>query len=309
MKHSFLIIAFLVVGSFSWFCFAQVACNELLVGTITDSIACSGACTLEGATVSGDVLCSTGSLVARGNTVINGNVMASGLVTRVELDAVNVLGSVTVIGASLLTEVVIMQAATLRSVKIENTPGNAVVAGSLTGLELIGSGNLFAANLSTLAIISISGGNGIIELCESLIGGLSVDEHVGDIEINANNENCSPTMFLGGLTVNKGSGRVRVIGANLPSGDFLVTEYSGDVTLQETQVSDVLVANTVGLLTLIDVLTDSDMSVSSQMGDVVLERVDVSGDKILEKNDGFLDVRSLRSDGDLNKLAMWSCQT
>ena len=204
------------------------------MGTITDSIACSGACTLEGATVSGDVLCSTGSLVARGNTVINGNVMASGLVTRVELDAVNVLGSVTVIGASLLTEVVIMQAATLGSVKIENTPGDTVVAGSLTSLELIGSGNLFATDLSTAAIISIKGGNGIIEFCGSQIGGLSVNEHVGNIEINANNENCSPTMFLGGLTVNKGSGRVRVIGANLPSGDFIITEYTGDVTIQET---------------------------------------------------------------------------
>ena len=204
------------------------------MGTINDSIVCSGACTLEGATISGDVQCSTGSLVARGNTVIKGNVMASGLVTRVELDAVNVLGSVTVIGARLLTEVVITQAATLRSVKIENTPGDAVVAGSLTSLELIGSGNLFATDLSTAAIISIKGGNGIIEFCGSQIGGLSVNEHVGNIEINANNEDCSSTMFLGGLTVNKGSGRLRVIGANLPSGEFIVTRFTGDVTLQET---------------------------------------------------------------------------
>ena len=298
MYRSFLITTLILVG-WTWFCSARMACNGTLSGTITSSVTCSGDCILDGVTISGNVECSTGSLIAKGNTFISGNILTSGLITRIELDAVTVLGAVTVNGATALSELVIKQTATLNSVRVENTPGDAVVAGSLTGLELINSGNLFASNLSITVIVIIKGGNGTIEFCGSLVGGLSVEEHVGDIEINANNVNCAPTTLIGGITAKKGSGRVRVIGTSLPSGDFIVSEYIGNIDLQEAQVSDIQVVNSTGSLNIIDVFSDSDTSVSRQAGDVVLKKMNISGDMILEKNDGFLTVCALRSNSDI----------
>ena len=298
MHHSFLITTFILVGWSSGLASAQVMCDGILSESITGSVTCSGDCVLDGATISGNVECSTGTLVAKGNSIINGNILTSGLITRIELDAVTVLGAVTVTSAIALTELVIKQAAVLRSVRIENTPGNAILAGSLTSLELIGSGSLFANNLSVTVIIIIIGGNGIVEFCGSVIGGLSVQERIGDIEINANNINCAPTILNGGFTTVKGSGRVRVIGANLPSGDFIVSEYNGGIDLQEARVSDIQVVNSTGSLTIIDVLSDSDISISGQLGDVILEKINVSGDMILQNNVGFLTLSALRSNSD-----------
>ena len=93
----------------------------------------------------------------------------------------------------------------------------------------------------------------------------------------------------------KGSGRVRLIGANLPmaSGDFIVSEQSGDIDLQEARVSDIQVVNSTGSVTIIDVLTDSDTSISRQLGDVILDKMNISGDVILQNNFGLLTLSAL----------------
>ena len=48
----------------------------------------------------------------------------------------------------------------------------------------------------------------------------------------------------------------------MASGDFIVSEQSGDIDLQEARVSDIQVVNSTGSVTIIDVLTDSDTSIS-----------------------------------------------
>lgn len=63
-----------------------------------------------------------------------------------------------------------------------------------------------------------------------------------------------------------------MIGANLPSGDFIVSEYNGGIDLQEARVSDIQVVNSTGSLTIINVISDSNISISGQLGDVVLEK-------------------------------------
>ena len=139
-----------------------------------------------------------------------------------------------------------------------------------------------------------------MEICGSTIEGLSVQQRIGDIEINANNINYAPTTLSGGLTTVKGSGRVRLIGANLPmaSGDFIVSEQSGDINLQEARVSDIQVVNSTGSVTIINVLTDSDTSIFGQLGDVILDKMNISGDVILQNNFGLLTLSALRSNGD-----------
>ena len=277
------------------FCSAQVNCNGVVSGNITSGVTCSrgGDCILDGATISGNVQCSSGTLLAKGNSFISGNVLLSGSITRAELDAVTVLGVVDVKEASSLVELVIKNTATLGSVIIENVPGDVVVAGSLTGLEISGSGNLFANNLSSDAIILVKGGNGIIELCGSFLGGLLVEERTGDVEVNANNANCNPTTLDRGFTANKGSGRVRLIGAILSSGDFIVSEYNGNVTLQEAQVSDVKVAKNNGSLTIHDIFADSDMTITEHVGSVTIHNVLAVSDISITGQVGSLTIRNV----------------
>ena len=291
LKQLLLVATVIVVGRSSY-CSAQVTCSGVISGTIANSIVCSGDCTLDNATILGNVECSSGNFLAKGNSSITGNILLISAITRAEFDFVTVLGGVEVNEATSLTELVIKQTATLGSVKVENTPGDVVVAGSVGNLELIFSGDLFVNNLITNASVLVKGGNGVIDVCGSSLGGLSVEEHEGNIEIDASNGNCDPTTLIGGLSANKGTGSVTVRGAAIPSGDFLVAEYTGDVILQEVQlVSDVKLEKNSGSLTIRDVSTDSDTSISGQVGNVVLRDLSGLGDFAVKEVNGDVDLR------------------
>lgn len=299
MYFNFATILVVTVVLVGWSHFSSaINCNGDLSGPINEGVVCTGDCVLNGATVTGSVDCSTGTLLAKGNSNIAGNVLLSGVVTRAELVAVTVSGVVDVKNAGSLVELVIQSTATLGSVKVDNTPGDVLAAGSLTDLTLIGSGNLFADDLSTISSISVQGGNGIIELCGSSIGGgLSVTGHTGDVEINANKPNCGPTTLTGGLTASGGSGSVTVIGADLSNGDFSVSNYNnGDVTLEDAQVSDVILLQNTGSLTMSDVDADSDTSITNQVGNVVLSDFTVLGDTLIKQVQGAATL----SDSNLN---------
>lgn len=295
MNFTFLLTAAtILVVRWSHFCSSQVTCNGFISGIINSGVVCGdGDCILDDATISGSVECSSGTLLAIGDSFISGNILLSGGVTRAELDAVTVLGTVDVIEAGSLVELVIKQAATLGSVKIENTAVDVVVAGSLNDLQLIDAGSLFVNGLSTVGGVLVSGGNGIIQLCGSFLDSLLVREHEGDVDINANSGNCTPTTLIGGMNVNKGSGRVTVIGANLSGGDFIVSEYIGGVVLEVAQVSDIKLEKHGGFLTVLDVLADSDMIITEQEGNVVIENLNSTGDVILEKIKGSLTLRDV----------------
>ena len=71
------------------------------------------------------------------------------------------------------------------------------------------------------------GGDGIIQLCGSDIGGLSVVQHQGDVEIIANDGSCLSTTLTARYSASLSTGDVTVAGANLPNGDFLVSVQNG----------------------------------------------------------------------------------
>ena len=290
------------------------------------------ACILDGATVNGNVFCSSGTLLVKGNSVITGGILLQGTVTAAELESATVQGVVQVQQAASLAQLIIGPTATLDSVNIANTAGDVIVAGSFTDLLLSNSGNFFASsitntlasvsviggngiisvsdsilgglsvegragnveldNVTTATSISVKGGNGIIELCDCSLGGLSVEEREGNIEIDANAENCGPTTLDGGLSAVKGSGIVQVIGASLPSGDFIVSNYNGDVFLSEaTRVSDILLQTNIGTLTISNVFVDSDTTITDQVGAVVVKEVNTTGDFALSIVQGDVTVK------------------
>ena len=314
-----LLVATAIMLGWSRSCSAQRNCNGALSGIINNNVRCNGDCTLDGATVNGNVECFTGTLLVNGSSVITGGILLQGSVSSAELEAATVLGAVEVKQAASLTQLVIAATATLDSVKVENTAGDVIVAGSFKDLELIDSGNFFANsitnnlasvsvnggtgiisvrdsilsglsvdvragnveldNVTTATSISVKGANGIVKLCDSSLGGLTVEEREGDIEVNANAENCGPTTLDGGLSAVKGSGAVTVIGASLPSGDFIVSSYTGDVIFSEaTNASDILLQTNTGTLTISNVLVDSDITITGQEGTVLVKEVNATGD-------------------------------
>ena len=272
------------------YCSAQTACNGVLTGIFNNGVICVGGndCTLNGATVLGDVVCSSGTLMVIGNSLITGNVLLSGQVTRAELDAVTVFGAVQVTDAGALDELVITEMADVGSVTVNNAPNTIVrVSGELQGLDLSNSGDLIANNLMTNASVSVKDGVGLISVCGSFLGGLLVEQHTGNIEINANTANCGPTTLDGGFNANKGSGQVNIIGASLPSGDFIISEHTGDVIVQDIPiVSDIKSEKNTGSITISDLSADSDVIIVEQIGEVLLAEISTNGDFSVNNVDG-----------------------
>ena len=286
------------------YCSAQAACNGVLTGTFNNGVMCIGGnnCTLDGATVFGNVLCPSGRLLVVGNSLITGSVQLSGQVTRAELDAVTVLGAVEVTDTNVLNELIITELASIGQVKVNNAPNTEVnVSGELQGLDLENSGNLIANNLLINPSISIKASNGFIEICDSFLGALLVEQHTGDIEIDADAPNCGPTVINGGLIASKGSGQVRVIGTDLPRGDFIVSEYTGDISLQNIPtVSDINIETNSGSLTISNVTADSDTSIISQDGSITLQELSLDGDFTITEVNGDFRATKLSTNGGLS---------
>ena len=289
IKGVILVASSIVLGLISYpCCNAQVSCGGTITGTtINSDVVCTNDCVLDGVTISGSVICSTGSLLAKGGSSISGNVLISGAVTTFELADVTVLGDVDIRDAASLTEVVIQLAATVGPVSVLNTPAVITVSGSLSTLSLSNAGALFADKLTTVGGISIFSGVGDVQICGSFVGGgLSAQERNGDIKIDANAVNCEPSTLVGQFSATKGSGTIVVRGANLSAADFMVLEHTGDVTLSGAKVSDVKVMIVTGSLVLCDVRTDSDVIITEHVGNLDLKQLIIVGDFSITNVDG-----------------------
>ena len=271
----------------SHLCSAQLACNGVVSGIVNSDVMCTGDCVLDGATVNGNVLCSTGTLLAKGSSSVTGKIQADGTVTNIELDAVTVSGAVEINNANSLNEVIIQQTATLTSVIINNTPASVEVSGSLSTIQMTDGGNLVADDLTTTGGITVSRGNGIIEICGSSIGGvLSVTGRTGDINIDTNIANCDPTDRIGGVMINLGTSAVTIRGANIQNGDLIIQQNTGAVVLDQLQVSDLNLGKNIGTLSISAVSTNSDLSVTEHTGDIQLTNLAIVGDANIRQVEG-----------------------
>ena len=271
----------------SHLCSAQLACNGVVSGIVNSDVMCTGDCVLDGATVNGNVLCSTGTLLAKGSSSVTGKIQADGTVTNIELDAVTVSGAVEINNANSLNDVIIQQTATLTSVIINNTPASVEVSGSLSTIQMTDGGNLVADDLTTTGGITVSRGNGIIEICGSSIGGvLSVTGRTGDINIDTNIANCDPTDRIGGVMINLGTSAVTIRGANIQNGDLIIQQNTGAVVLDQLQVSDLNLGKNIGTLSISAVSTNSDLSVTEHTGDIQLTNLAIVGDANIRQVEG-----------------------
>ena len=268
-------------------CSAQMACNSAVSGTINSDVSCTGDCVLDAATVNGNVLCSTGTLLAKGGSSVTGNIQADGSVTEIQLENVTVSGAVEIKNANSLTDIIIQPSATLNSVVIENTPASVEVSGTLGTIEMTDGGDLVVDDLTTTGGVTVSGGDGTIEICGSSIGGaLSVTGQNGDINVDTNIVNCAATDLIGGVTINLGTSAVTIRGANIQNGDIGIIENMGAVTLDQLQVSDLLLEKSSGTLSIDDVTTNSDSTIIEHTGDILLSNLTIGGDVSIKDVDG-----------------------
>ena len=227
----------LVLGLLSYHCCnaETTSCDGTITGpgAIIGDVECANDCVLYEATVTGNVTCTIGSLVAKGDSTIAGNVFVSGAVRRIVLDDVTVLGDVEVTNATSLTKLVITKTATVNgSVSVQNTPGNVYISGSIANLVLVNSGNLFAHRLTiTNALgadhgISVVGGNGVVQISGSRVGGgLSVQQHDGDIKIYGID-------IDGNVNIEEVTGKLLFQKLNIIAVDTRITNINGTVTVK-----------------------------------------------------------------------------
>ena len=269
-------------------CSAQMACNTIVSGTINSDVTCTGDCVLDAATVNGNVLCSTGTLLAKGGSSITGNIQADGSVTEIKLNDVTVSGAVEIKNANSLTDVIIQPSATLNSVVIDDTPASIEVSGTLGTLAVTNGGDLVVDDLTTTGGITVSGGDGTIEICGSSIGGvlLVTGENNGEINIDTNIVNCDATDLVGGVMITLGTSTVTIRGANIESGDIGISDNTGAITLDQLQVSDMLLQRNSGTLSINDVTTNSDSTIIEHTGDILLSNLVIVGDTRIKDVDG-----------------------
>ena len=159
-------------------------------------------------------------------------------------------------------------------------------------------GDLVVDDLTTTGGITVSGGDGTIEICGSSIGGaLSVSgQNNGEINIDTNIVNCGATDLVGGVTIKQGTSAVTIRGANIQNGDIGIIENTGAVILDQLQVSDLLLEKSSGTLSIDDVTTNSDSTIIEHTGDILLSNLTIGGDVSIKDVDGSV----MLSDSNLN---------
>ena len=261
---------------------ALVLCSGTLMGTTNDNVECDGNCVLDVATINGNVLCSTGSLQAKGGSTITGTLTFSGSVTSGDLQAVTVNGAVSVSSASSLTALTTTSSTTLGPLTVTGTTGDFDLAGTITSVSLTNSGDLFTDGLTATGGVTVTGGTGVVDICGSTLGSLTILQHTGNIVIDATLTGCAASTLSTGFSATKGTGDVTVKGADLSSSDFIVSEYVGNVVLQDADVSDLLVSKSEGTVTITNVDADSDTKITEHDGDVTLTNVESLGDFMVD---------------------------
>jgi len=139
-----------------------------------------------------------------------------------------------------------------------------------TGNAIVRGGNILGGGLSR-------SGKGSILLCGSTIsGGISLIENEGGLKAVASGT-CAPNTIMGSIGVEKGSGNIEIAGGELTAADVNVIEQTGNVFLGNSQLSDIGINQLTGSLT-IRAMADSDTTISSVSGPILIENFSAQGD-------------------------------
>jgi hypothetical protein len=114
-------------------------------------------------------------------------------------------------------------------------------------------------------------GSGDVRICggANITGGVNVIERNGGLLAGVG-ANCGVSTINGTVTIEKGTGNVRLLGTIMDGSDLSVIEQSGNVEVNGVNLSDVKIEKTTGSVTLTAVTTDSDTAIAEISGSVTI---------------------------------------
>ncbi|KAI0559248.1 filamentous hemagglutinin [Gracilaria domingensis] len=262
---------------------AQVPCTGTITGTVPDNVMIDGIpCTINGATITGSVeIINGGSLTTTGATQIFGSVLST------SSGDINLQGTTSVSGdvsseTSPSSVVQVGPDAVLGQVSLLNS-GSVDVEGTVLSVLNENSGAV-AVTGGTIGGISAKLGSGDIILCDATItGSIEIVERTGDLSAEES-PSCPMSSITAGVLVEKGTGDVKLIGANFTSGDLSVVEQTGDIVITSALLSDISISDLTGSVALTMIEADSDVGIGGISGSVSLTGSTVTGDVGIEES-------------------------
>ena len=275
-------------------------------GNYSDVIVTGGSCTLNNATVFGSILVEKAKLTTNGVTIFGSIQVKSG--RNVTLNDTDVSGEVkledsrnlavesgsTLSGVSMKNsrKVTIAASASTGELSVEDSR-NIDVFGQVAAIKSTTSGNITLTDARVFPGGVESFSSGSLTICGSEIGLNSETMADGSGGVNVKDSGavhavaegtCGASQIEGSVIVEKGTGAVRIVGATLAAGDFVVIERSGNVALDGATVSDTKIEKSDGNITLSNVVTDSDTSIVENAGDVAIDASSLGGDVEIKLN-------------------------
>jgi hypothetical protein len=268
-----------------------IASALTLVASARDSAAqtvCTGtlAGTHDNVTVNGGA-CTLSSATVLGSVSVTGG----GLLSMIGTTQIN--GSIEAFGAGNLT---LTSGTVLGSVNLFSSqnltvgtaarlgPVNVTSSGRLTlrgTMNIVTAIDSFAVNVNGATITAgllISAGKAALTICSSSIGGgVSMMSTTGALRVGVT-AGCGISTIEGAILVTKGTGHVLLTNTTLAASDINVAEQIGNVILNNIDVSDLKVEKHTGAVTVTGITTDSDTSLSEISGAVTITNSGFGGD-------------------------------
>lgn len=283
---------------------AQVSCTGLLTfpETITSDVHVDGcACVLRGVTITGSVsVYNGGVLQTDGDTHVMGTISAEHSGNIRIMGRTFVKGDVGVSNPTPGAVLIIGPHANVGKIGVEG-PYTLLLHGKTGALGTKWSSNIVVAGGHIGAGgLGVDGGNGTIILCGATVdGGLKIGEAHGDV-LAVTGPGCPPSDISGIVSIEKGTGQLRIVGNKLAHGDLVINEQEGDVEVRDAVVGDMGLSDIAGKITMVGLHSDSDGTIGGALKGVHIEDSEIHGDFLIGHNSGDVVLKNTLIGGDMS---------
>lgn len=300
-RRVLVVAALLMLHSFAA---AQMTCDGLLTHpeTITSDVIVDGvACVLRGVTVTGSVSVTNGGvLLTDGDTHVMGSVSAEGSGNIRLMGRTFVKGDMGMANPEPGASLIIGPHSNIGKIGLEG-PGSLLLRGTTGSLGTKWGGNVVVAggHIGAGGLL-LEGGNGTLVLCGAHVGGgVKIGEAHGDL-LAVKRPGCPASNISGIVSIEKGSGAIRIIGNKLAHGDLVISEQEGDVEVRDAVVGDMGLGDIAGKVTLVRLHSDSDGTIGGTLQGVHIEECEIHGDFLIGHNTGDIVLKNSLIAGDMS---------
>ncbi len=245
-------------------------------------------CTLSGVNVTGSVQVSPNAAFATtGKVRVFGSVSGTNCASLVLAGKLAVSGGVTSTGCKLID---VGKNANVGSLMTTNV-GSVVLQGTVALLSIGGNTDLVINGGRVLGGgISRQNAKGSTSICGSVVlGGIKLQNVDGGLSAKAT-ATCTKSDISGTIELTNTKGDVKIGGGMLLGADFIATMVDGNVELSNTHLSDVSINDVSGTLGLMNIIADSDATVSNVDQSITVTGSSFDGDFSITRNIGTVNI-------------------